>query len=179
MHVFRTLGPKISLLTHAILQILWLVSIALISRKLSGMVLSHTCTLSTWQTDMGVMVCQIYKALYTFIVLSAASLAANLALDVAVWRQSTSRGAYREMKDGDSQYYGAVGGGNQPAWQEKERTGAQMAPAHTTADAGYRRGFSLDMKQESPDLGYDLGDSQRLVAGSPDPGYTPMQTPRM
>ena len=174
MHIFRTLSPRPSLLAHAGLQILWLVSTVLISRKLSGMVLSHTCTLSTWQTDMGVMVCRIYKALYAFIILSAASLAACLALDVIVLRQSTSRGAYREMKDRDSHHYGGSAAQQDPttvpAWHGKERTGA--------TDGGYRRGFSLEVK-DSPELGSDLGDAQRLVVKSPDPGYTPFQTPKL
>ncbi|ETN46674.1 uncharacterized protein HMPREF1541_00861 [Cyphellophora europaea CBS 101466] len=165
-HLFRTMTPKISLATNTLLLLLWIISTALISRKISHMVLTNSCSLSMWRTDMGVMVCRIYKALFAFIILAAASVAATVALDVHVLREMTSRGAYREMKD------------QQEATTKAAWGGVQRAAEPSPALDGYRRGFSIEMK-DSPELGSDMGDGARLVARSPDPGYTPQQTPKL
>jgi hypothetical protein len=164
-HVFRNMAPKLSLLANMILIALWIVSIVLLSRRIGSMVLSHTCDISTWQTDEGVLVCHIYKAKFAFMILSTFSIFALAVLDVRVLRQTTSRGAYREMKDAFSDKMpfarrGAAAG-------ERSRTSSPAPPV-------YRRGGgSLELK-DSPTMGSgDMSDGQRLIAHSPGPGYTP------
>lgn len=172
------MSPKISVLVHTFLLAISVVSIALLSRKIWPMVLSHTCDLATWQTSEGIMVCRLYKAMYAFMILSAFSLLACAGLDVAVLRQTTSRGAYREMRDG------AGASDKTPFASRGAAPGAGPSSRNASpAPPTYRRGFSLELK-DSPDLSGasegDMGDGQRLVAHSPEPGYTPYNaTPRL
>lgn len=133
------------------------------SSKLGNMVLDHSCTKKIWITDMGVMVCRQYKAMYSFIVVGTVSIAAQTLLDVSVIREMTKRGSYREMKDKDQV---------QPNGVHKNSGGL----AGRRNVFGLRGGNFVEMK-ESPDLGSDNGDmGQRLVSQSPDlrfDGQTP------
>lgn len=119
-----------------------------------------------WATDMGVMVCRIYKALYSFIVVATASAGASVVLDISVSNEVSKRGQYREMKD-----------------EGKTRGMAEPSP-------GLRRGFytNVEMK-DSPDLGVRAGefdadtrydgvddDTTKLVGRTPDLSE---QTPKL
>lgn len=68
------------------------------------MVLTHTCNLSLWQTDMGLMVCRMYKAVYAFSAVCVATSLASAALDFKVLREG-SAGVYRPLAD-QSPYVG-------------------------------------------------------------------------
>ena len=61
------------------------------------MVLSSSCTVDLWQTDMGVIVCRLYKAMYSFLVIGLASEAANAILDYRVMGEQESTGTYQPM----------------------------------------------------------------------------------
>ena len=78
---------------------LWCASFGLTTWKLAPMVLTHACTITLWQTDMGVMVCRVYKAYYAFVVISWVCSIATLALDVKAGADTRGRGAYEKMGD--------------------------------------------------------------------------------
>ena len=114
-----------------------------------------------WATTTGVMVCRIYKALYSFIVVATASAGASVILDISVSNELSKRGAYREMKD-----------------NIKDGLMGEPSPE-------LRRGFytNIEMK-DSPHLGVRGEDSEpkydeeedtaRLVGKTPDlSGETP------
>ena len=157
-HIFRTMTPRTSMIINGLAFILWIIGLSIITAKIGSMVLGHTCAMPMWATEMGVMVCRIYKALYSFIVIGTASLGASVILDISVSNEVSKRGMYREMKD-----EGKAGGMAEPS-------------------PGLRRGFytNVDMK-DSPDLGvrgaefdadtrYDGvdDDTAKLVSRKPD-----------
>jgi hypothetical protein len=159
------MAPKLSLPVNTIMLALWIVSIGLLSRRIGSLVLGHSCDVSTWQNDEGMLVCHIYKAKFAFMILSTFSVFALAVLDVRVLRQTTSRGAYREMKDAfsDKMPFARRGAG-------LGNTSRASSPSPTV----YRRGGgSLELK-DSPTTGSgDMSDGQRLIARSPDTGYSP------
>lgn len=104
------------------------------------------------------MVCRIYKALYSFIVIGTAVSGAGVILDISVSNEVSRRGMYREMKD-------------------EGKTDAGMAEP----SPGLRRGFYTNVEmRDSPDLGvkgvgfdadtrYDNDeDTTKLVDRTPD-----------
>lgn len=99
IHVFRKMAPRTSLIVNGLVFVLWIVGLALITAKIGSMVLGHTCKTPLWVTPTGMMVCRIYKALYSFIVMATASAGASVILDINVGNEQSRRGAYREMKD--------------------------------------------------------------------------------
>lgn len=165
-HIFRTMSPRTSLSINGLVLILWTIGLSAISAKIGSMVLGHSCAMPMWATDMGVMVCRIYKALYSFIVIATASAGASVLIDITVSGKVSKRGVYREMKDD-----GKTGGPPQPS-------------------PGLRRGFytNVEMK-DSPDLGMRRGefnadttydgvddDTTKLVGRTPDLSE---QTPKL
>jgi hypothetical protein len=170
--------------------VLWIIGLGVITSKIGSMVLSHACGTQMWMTSMGVMVCRIYKALYSFIVVATVSSGAAVVLDVMVLKESARRGVYKEMKDqshgqGQEKYEGIRGQShNQGQGQDQQkyepyRGQSNALSSSSPAESNLRRGFYMEMK-ESPDLGGDgeEDDAQRLIGKSPDPSeYS--QTPRL
>jgi hypothetical protein len=160
-HIFRTMTPRTSLIVNGLVFVLWIVGLALITSKIGSMVLGHKCSMPMWVTSTGVMVCRIYKALYSFIVVATASAGAGVILDISVRGEQSRRGAYREMKD----------------------EGKPVGMAEPTPEL--RRGFYSNMEmKDSPDLGSRAGefdarydgedDTTKLVGRTPDlSGETP------
>ena len=158
--------PRTSMIINGLTFILWIIGLSIITAKIGSMVLGHTCAMPMWATEMGVMVCRIYKALYSFIVIGTASSGASFILDISVSSEVSKRGMYHEMKD-----EGKKGGMGEPS-------------------PGLRRGFytNVEMK-DSPDLGvkgvefdadtrYDGvdDDTKNLVGRTPD---LSQQTPKL
>lgn len=156
-HIFRTMTPRTSLIINGVTFILWIIGLSIITAKIGSMVLGHTCAMPMWATSMGVMVCRIYKALYSFIVVGTAASGASVILDISVSNEVCRRGMYREMKD-------------------EGKTGGMVEPSQ-----GLRRGFYTNVEtKDSPDLGakgvefdadtrYDNDeDATKLVGRTPD-----------
>jgi hypothetical protein len=60
--------------------------------------LLHACSITNWGNDTGMMICNIYKTLFAFVVIGAASCIANLVIDVRVRREQVRQGAYEKME---------------------------------------------------------------------------------
>lgn len=97
-HKFSVVPAGLNLLSHLITVSLWLAALGILSSRLSHMVLSQSCNIDLWQTNMGIMVCRLYKALYSFIVISLVFEGANAALDCWVFREQKSTGIYQPME---------------------------------------------------------------------------------
>lgn len=61
------------------------------------MVLSHTCSIKVWETSMGVMVCRLYKAMYSFTAISLALAAGSAVLDYTVLKENAAAGTYHPL----------------------------------------------------------------------------------
>ncbi|PGH13320.1 hypothetical protein AJ79_03736 [Helicocarpus griseus UAMH5409] len=86
--IFTTLPPTFSLVFSVIFLILWTVSLCLLSWNLSQTVI-FTCNAKYWGNSTGISVCHLYKALFSFTVLSVASHATSVFLDARTRARST------------------------------------------------------------------------------------------
>lgn len=68
MHCCVGLNPRLNLLINGALAVLWAMSWGILTWYMSG-TLAGVCNLDNWEHDVGVMVCRIYKALFTFALL--------------------------------------------------------------------------------------------------------------
>ncbi|KAK3711415.1 hypothetical protein LTR37_009594 [Vermiconidia calcicola] len=94
LHCLTGLRPQLNLAINSLLAFLWALSWSLLTWYMSP-TLAHMCDVEQWDNDVGIMVCRIYKALFTFTLLGLVSTLAALGLDIYVRRKQTSRGMYR------------------------------------------------------------------------------------
>jgi len=94
LHCFTGLNPRLNVYINGLLTLLWALSWSLLTWYMSG-TLANMCDIDHWNEDVGIMVCRIYKALFTFTLVGLVSTLAALALDIYVYRQQTRRGIYR------------------------------------------------------------------------------------
>ncbi|KAK3678571.1 hypothetical protein LTR78_001869 [Recurvomyces mirabilis] len=130
--------------------------------------LAGACDKAHWHEDTGIMVCNIYKALFSFTLFGFLSTAAALVLDIYVRRRQTKRGIYR-LQDLDTKQPEASRGpytdnngerevdhANEPreslAWEEPRPS---MGPYSEQGHQAEQQGFS--------DLG-DMGNSRQGYA---------------
>lgn len=95
---FAVYPAKLNLALHLGLLILWIIAFGLLTSKISNMVLTHSCNLTLWQTEMGMLVCRMYKAMYAFSAVSVACAVAAVILDWSVLRAAAA-GVYRPLDD--------------------------------------------------------------------------------
>ncbi|KAL1966973.1 hypothetical protein VTN77DRAFT_3717 [Rasamsonia byssochlamydoides] len=91
-----SLSPMLSLVFNTAIFLLWIVSLGLLSWSMSG-TLSTTCDTTHWGTDTGVMVCRVYKTLFSFVVVAFAAQFVALVVDSAARRHQRSMGDYNAM----------------------------------------------------------------------------------
>lgn len=65
LHCFIGLNPRLNLALNGFLAVLWALSFFLLTWFMAS-TLRHRCDVEHWREDAGVMVCRIYKALFTF-----------------------------------------------------------------------------------------------------------------
>lgn len=65
LHFFYGLNPRLNTVLNAVLVVLWGLAFGLLTRWTSG-TLAHVCKKDDWDNDMGMMVCRVYKALFSF-----------------------------------------------------------------------------------------------------------------
>jgi hypothetical protein len=96
LHCFYGLNPVLNTLLNSGLALLWAVSFSLLSWWSSG-TLSHVCNKDSWESELGISVCRMYKALFSFSLLGLVSTLVALVLDVHVQRQATARGRFQQI----------------------------------------------------------------------------------
>ncbi|KAI9733954.1 MAG: hypothetical protein M1834_002611 [Cirrosporium novae-zelandiae] len=96
LYIFRTLNPMANLIANAILSLLWVVGFGLLSWNMSG-TLTAVCNVSNWGNSLGMMVCRIYKALFSFALFGTLSTIAAVLIDASVRKRQAARGAYDAM----------------------------------------------------------------------------------
>ena len=65
MHLMTGLNPRLNLVMNGALFFLWALGFSMLSYWAWG-TMSHDCSVANWRDSVGVMVCQIYKALFSF-----------------------------------------------------------------------------------------------------------------
>lgn len=87
---------------NIILFILWIVSIGILGYSMKGTI-SVTCDTSNWGTSTGVMVCRLYKTLFSFVVISLAMTFLHIILDIVARRDryNLSRVGSMRYRDDD------------------------------------------------------------------------------
>ncbi|KAK5451634.1 hypothetical protein LTS15_007894 [Exophiala xenobiotica] len=97
-HKVFLVSARFNLFVHLVVLSLWCAAFGVLSWRLGGMVLSHSCTLKIWQTSMGVMVCRLYKAMYSFSAISLALAAGSAVLDYVVLQEDAGAGTYHPLE---------------------------------------------------------------------------------
>ncbi|KAF7196541.1 hypothetical protein HII31_02269 [Pseudocercospora fuligena] len=98
LHCFSGLNPRLNLAINGFLLILWTLSWCLLTWYMSG-TLSNMCDIDHWNEDIGIMVCRIYKTLFTFTLTGFISTIAAFILDILVWRKNTRLGRHMRLHD--------------------------------------------------------------------------------
>ncbi|KAK4989709.1 hypothetical protein LTR50_003034 [Elasticomyces elasticus] len=88
------LNPRLNIALNSTLSAMWITGFGMLAWWMTG-TLTHFCDVQTWNDETGIMVCRIYKALFTFSLLGLVSTLCALGLDIYVRRQQTLRGVYR------------------------------------------------------------------------------------
>lgn len=83
-------------LLNSALALLWSVSFSLLAWWSSG-TLTHVCNIDNWDNDLGLHVCRLYKALFSFSLLGMVATLLALVLDVHVQRQASARGRFVQL----------------------------------------------------------------------------------
>ena len=65
LHCFTGLSPHFNISLNSVLALIWAMGFGMLSYYMWG-TLTHYCDTSNWHDGTGVMVCRIYKAVFTF-----------------------------------------------------------------------------------------------------------------
>lgn len=68
LHCCCGLQPRLNIILNSGLAILWAMGFAMLAYYMSG-TLAHYCDVDNWNDGTGIMVCRIYKAVFTFALL--------------------------------------------------------------------------------------------------------------
>lgn len=157
------------------LFLLWLIGLGLLTWGIYG-TLSHSCTKVNWGNDDGIMVCQQYKALFSFVVFGTISQIAVIVLDVRARIAQNKRGRYAKMEDVKLEPFDSTHNINssvhdvpytaqnneptyrdEPGWRPGQRTNDYGDIAGRDGQAQFRMG-QFDQQYEAPhQTGYDRG----------------------
>ena len=96
LHCCYGLNPTLNIIINSGLALLWAVAFSLLSWYSSG-TLSHVCNQEQWDDDLGISVCRLYKALFSFSLFGLLSTIMALILDVHVQRQAVVRGRFQAI----------------------------------------------------------------------------------
>lgn len=146
LHCFYGLNPILNTALNSSLAIVWSVGFALLSWWSSG-TLSHVCNVDNWDDDLGISVCRLYKALFSFALFGLVSTLLALALDIKVQRSATKRGRFQQLQ--------MLGGGD-----GKTDDDAHEHEANPNPTARAKRG-----KQKRGGEGYAVPDEQFAYDG--------------
>lgn len=144
LHIYHGLNPVVNVVLNAGLALLWSLAFALLAWWCSG-TLAHVCNTNNWESDTGVSVCRMYKALFSFALLGLVATFAALALDMKVMRGARRRGVFQPV---DSR--GAGGKGEVMVGEDREM---ELNPNPTAARTRQRGGEGYAVPEEQ--FGYD------------------------
>lgn len=157
------------------LFLLWLIGLGLLTWGIYG-TLSHSCTKVNWGNDDGIMVCQQYKALFSFVVFATITQIALIVLDVRARVAQNRRGKYAKMQDVKLEPFDSTQNLNnsvhdvqytaqnnepayrdEPGWRPGQRTNDYGDIAGRDGQAQFRMGHFDQSYIQSHQTGYDQG----------------------
>ncbi|KAI9781719.1 MAG: hypothetical protein M1839_005712 [Geoglossum umbratile] len=94
----HALNPLFNLIINAALSVFWATGFGLLAWAMSG-TLVHKCNVTNWHSDAGIMVCRLYKTLFTFALTGLLSTFSALILDIVVRKRENARGRYIPAND--------------------------------------------------------------------------------
>ena len=97
LHCSYGLNHVLNIALNTALTLLWSMSFSLLSWWSSG-TLTHVCNVDNWEDDVGISVCRLYKALFSFALFGLVSTLSALLLDIRVQRSATKRGRFQQLK---------------------------------------------------------------------------------
>ncbi|KAI9858679.1 MAG: hypothetical protein M1813_007311 [Trichoglossum hirsutum] len=97
----RALNPTVNLAINAMLSVFWATGFGLLTWAMSG-TLVHKCNATNWGNDAGVMVCRLYKALFTFSLTGLIATFSALILDFMTRKKELVGGRYIHANDNKS-----------------------------------------------------------------------------
>ncbi|PPJ53650.1 hypothetical protein CBER1_00799 [Cercospora berteroae] len=172
LHCCFGLNPRFNLAINGFLLVVWAISWSLLTWFMSG-TLANMCDVQHWHEDVGIMVCRIYKALFTFTLLGFISTIAAFLLDIWVHRKNTSRGMYTLQELDHKNRPNAVRGPFTDLDHDENRPGspressAWEAPRNSMGPYGEqpelrapRHGYAVPEGQFGYDTGYSNGHHQ-------------------
>ena len=139
LYICRSLGPIFSLIVNMALLILWSLGLGLLGWNMSG-TLGHVCNKDNWGSWMGIMVCRLYKALFSFTVIGWVSLVALVILDFRARSKQKKQGLYNQMGapvGGKGTRLGALGLGGFSRNVETKGVQDQAAEPLRVPEGGY------------------------------------------
>ncbi|KAG9646245.1 hypothetical protein KCU98_g10295, partial [Aureobasidium melanogenum] len=93
LHLRVGLNPRLNLILNSTIFVIWTIGFGMLSWWMWG-TLTHYCDVSHWNDGTGIMVCKIYKALFSFALLGLISTLMAVALDIHISRMNTLRGQH-------------------------------------------------------------------------------------
>ncbi|KAF1349801.1 hypothetical protein BDV97DRAFT_175619 [Delphinella strobiligena] len=106
LHFCSGLNPLFNLLLNTILATIWAMGFGMLSYYMWH-TLTHVCDITNWHDETGIMVCRIYKAVFTFSLLGLVSTISALALDLHIFRLSRRYGTHVRLDNLDAKTAGA------------------------------------------------------------------------
>lgn len=97
IHVCAWLSPLFNMILNIPILILWTTGFILLVWNMYG-TLAHSCSKANWASSEGMMICRIYKALFSFVVIGLLSQVALVVLDIRSRRKQIALGRYDRMQ---------------------------------------------------------------------------------
>lgn len=165
LHFCHGLSPLLNLILNIPILLLWILGLSLLGWNMAG-TLGHVCNTANWGREVGIMVCRLYKALFSFTLLGAISAVAIVVLDIRVRRKQTSLGKYNQMRDSaysskppqEAFSSGALGGRHDEDRQPWQSAGHELdhynaAGVSREHDRAHHYGYTSPLEQTRYDAG--------------------------
>lgn len=159
LHCFYGLNPVLNIVLNSVLALVWSISFSLLSWW-SSRTLTHVCNVDNWADELGISVCRLYKALFSFALLGLVSTLLALLLDVRVQSKATKRGRFQQI-----QMLGGNDGKRGVVVQHHDEDEANPNPTAARRNHGQqtRRGEGYSLPEEQ--FAYDEDTTYRGAAG--------------
>ncbi|CAO1597223.1 hypothetical protein XANCAGTX0491_001043 [Xanthoria calcicola] len=164
LYHFRSLPPTYNLINNAALSILWILALSFLTGNV-GWTIGHRCTITTWLTNAGIVVCRLFKACTAFTVTGLLASLLALFLDVQTHRNSTQRGRYNVMHEPDVKNSTPVISRPTPQYEpfSSQRAG------YESGDLGDQRPYQVQESIEIRQFGYSAPPEQTRYDPVPGP----------
>jgi hypothetical protein len=147
--------PLYNALYNSLLLVLWTAAFGILAVAMKW-TLQRTCVLSDWDTDAGMTVCKVYKALFAFALAELPITFLALCLDLVVRRQERVSGVYVRTEDKAGMY---------DPYSESKRLTDNGAPSPRVLSVGY--GLRKDEKRGLREEDEEHMEMEPLAEASP------------